>query len=82
MADPQKNRTVAPDGPAIQRLRVEKGWGIEDLANKASCSIKTVENVERGAKVYPYTLSRLAKALGVEVSTLMAGSAPPEAPKE
>ena len=78
MADPQKQRTVVPDGPAIQRLRGERGWGIEDLAEKAKCSIKTVENVERGAATYPHTLSRLAKALGVEVSTLTAGSVPRE----
>jgi transcriptional regulator with XRE-family HTH domain len=81
MADPQKDRTVTPDGGAIQRLRIEKGWRLEDLAEKANCSLKTVESVERGAKVYPYTLSRLAGALGVEVSTLVAGSAPPEAPE-
>jgi transcriptional regulator with XRE-family HTH domain len=78
MADPQKNRTVTPDGGAIQRLRTEKGWRVEDLAEKAKCSLKTVENVERGAEVYLYTLSRLAKALGVEVPTLTAGSVPPE----
>ncbi len=77
-----KNRTVEPDGEAIQRLRIEKGWRVEDLAKKARCSLKTVENVERGANVYLYTLSKVAQALGVEVSTLMTGAAPPPLPKE
>ncbi len=47
------NRTVQPDAEAIKRLRVGKGWRVEDLAEKAICSVKTVENVEQGgANVY------------------------------
>jgi transcriptional regulator with XRE-family HTH domain len=82
MANKVKNRTVEPDGEAIQRLRIEKGWRVEDLAEKARCSLKTVENVERGANVYLYTLRKFAQALGVGVSTLMIGTAPPDPPKE
>lgn len=82
MAEKPKNRTVAPDGEAIQRLRIEKGWRVEDLANKARCSLKTVENVERGENVYLYTLRKFAEAFGVGVSTLMAGVLPPEPPKK
>ncbi len=82
MADQVKNRTVAPDGKAIQRLRIEKGWRVEDLAKKAKCSLKTVENVERGANVFLYTLSKFAQALGVEVSTMMIGTEPPDPPKK
>ncbi len=82
MADEVKNRTVAADGKAVQRLRIEKGWRVEDLAKKARCSLKTVANVERGANVYLYTLSKVAQALGVEVSALMAGAEPPAPPKK
>jgi transcriptional regulator with XRE-family HTH domain len=82
MADQVKNRSVAPDGKAVQRLRIEKGWRVEDLADKAKCSLKTVENVERGRNVYLYTLNKFAKALGVEPSTLMAGAALPDPPKK
>jgi transcriptional regulator with XRE-family HTH domain len=82
MADQLKNRTVAPDGKAIQRLRIEKGWRVEDLAKKAKCSLKSVENVERGANAYLYTLSKFAQALGVAVSTLMIGTEPPDPPKK
>ncbi len=52
------------------------------MAKKARCSLKTVENVERGENVYLYTLSKFAQALGVEVSTLMIGTAPPDPPKK
>lgn len=86
MASQLKNRTVTPDGEAIQHLRIEKGWRVEDLADKAKCSLKTVENVERGRNVYLYTLSKIAQALGVEVSTLMpgspSGSPSPDPPKK
>ena len=82
MASQLKNRTVTPDGEAIQRLRIEKGGRVEDLADKAKCSLKTVENVEQGRSVYLYALSKFAQALGVEVSTIMAGAAPPDAPKK
>ena len=41
------SRSVPPDADAIKRLRLEKGWRVEDLAAKAICSVKTVENVER-----------------------------------
>jgi transcriptional regulator with XRE-family HTH domain len=71
MANKLKNRTVEPDGVEIQRLRIEKGWRVEDLAKKAGCSLKTVENVEKGANIYIYTLKRVASALGVEPSDLL-----------
>src|SRR5579885_3000893 len=71
MANKLKNRTVEPDGAEIQRLRIEKGWRVEDLANRAGCSLKTVENVEKGENVYIYTLKRVANALGVEPSELL-----------
>jgi transcriptional regulator with XRE-family HTH domain len=77
-----KKRTVCPDGEAIKRLRLEKGWRVEDLATKAICSVKTVENVERGANVYVFTLAKLAKGLGVDFMTLVQGGKPaPEPPK-
>jgi transcriptional regulator with XRE-family HTH domain len=69
-------RTVCPDAEAIKRLRLGKGWRTEDLAKNARCSVKTVENVERGAKVYLFTLAKLAKALGVEFMTLVQGGKP------
>ena len=77
-----KSRTVRPDAEAIKRLRLEKGWRVEDLAAHAGCSEKTVANVERGANVYMFTLAKLAEKLGVEYGALVAGGKPaPEAPR-
>lgn len=80
MTNKLKNRTVEPDGASIQRLRIEKGWRVEDLARRAGCSLKTVENVEKGENIYVYTLKRIANALGVEPSELLidVDDAPPE----
>jgi transcriptional regulator with XRE-family HTH domain len=75
-------RTVRPDAEAIKRLRIAKGWRVEDLAAKAICSDRTVENIERGANVYVFTLAKIAKELGVEPASLVAGGQPPpEQPK-
>lgn len=70
---PDKGRTVKIDGDEVKRLRIARGWRVEDLAVKAKCSIKTVGNVEHGASIYLFTLSKFAEALGVECISLMAG---------
>jgi transcriptional regulator with XRE-family HTH domain len=75
-----KNRTVRPDGEAVKRLRLAKGWRVEDLAKRAVCSVKTIENVERGANVYMFTLAKIAKQFGVEFETLIDGGKPPPDP--
>jgi transcriptional regulator with XRE-family HTH domain len=75
-----KSRTVRPDAEAIKRLRLEKGWSVEKLADKAICSIKTVENVEKGSSVYLSTLSKIATALEVEYKTLLPGGESPAEP--
>ena len=54
-------------------MRLEKGWRVEDVAKHAKCSIKTVNNVERGVRVYVATLKRFADAFGVQVQSLVVG---------
>ena len=76
MNDGAKKRTVSPDGSAIQRLRLEKGWRVIDLARKTYCSDKTVASAERGENIYVVTLSKIATALGVELTTLLKGELP------
>ncbi|MBX6316150.1 MAG: helix-turn-helix transcriptional regulator [Isosphaeraceae bacterium] len=77
-----KSRTVRPDAEAIKRLRLGKGWRVEDLARQAKCSVKTVENVERGSNVYLFTLGKFAKALGVDYRSLLPDTGPaPEPPQ-
>src|SRR5665213_3367904 len=83
MVEPPKSRTVRPDGEKIKRLRQAKLWRVEDLARHAKCSVKTVENVERGGNVYMFTLAKFATALGVENASLIAGGEmPAESPKK
>lgn len=74
-------RSIRADGEEIKRLRIAKGWRVEDLATKAICSVKTTASIERGAKnVYINTLAKIAKALGVEPAALVAGGKPPQEP--
>ena len=68
-----KSRTVKIDGAAVQRLRVAKGWPVDVMAKKAKCSVKTVENVEKGANVFLCTLANFAVALGVANAKLVSG---------
>jgi len=82
MEIPEMGRTVRPDAEAIKRLRVAKGWTVEDLAGKAICSPKTLQNIEKGNRVYLSTLSKLAKPLAVEIMTLVQGGKPPTQPPE
>ena len=73
-------RSVQPDGDAIRGHRVELGLRAEDLAAAAKCSVRTISNAERGERVYPYFLKKIAAALEVPYSSLLAddGDAPPE----
>ncbi|MHC5537889.1 helix-turn-helix domain-containing protein [Singulisphaera rosea] len=64
-------RTVKVRKGVITSLRIEKGWRIEDLARKAICSVGTVTNCERGKPVLVVTVAKIAKALGVEVQSLL-----------
>jgi transcriptional regulator with XRE-family HTH domain len=82
-AGAMSKRTVTPNAEAIQRLRLERGWRIEDLATQAKCSDRTVVSIENGANAYIYTISKIARALQVEMSALLIGEKPPpQKPKE
>jgi transcriptional regulator with XRE-family HTH domain len=82
------DNSVLINGSMVRTLRQQKGWPISDLAHKAQCSARTIQAVERGVKpVYRVTLSKIAKALNVEQSTLINGEAhevqadpPPQTP--
>lgn len=65
-----KTRSVTPNRLEIVRHRMAKGWRVEDLARKARCSKKTIENAEGGNDVYPSTLHKIASALQVEYQKL------------
>lgn len=65
-------RTVMPDGEKVESLRrMERGWTQEGLAEKAGVARRTIENIESGNPTFPYTLSLVAKALGVELKDII-----------
>ena len=50
-----------------------KGYSKKELAKRAGVSVLTVTNLLlHGAKAYPATIGKLAKALNVEVTDLLA----------
>lgn len=59
--------TVEPNGKQIESLRTERGWSQEELATKADCSKRTIENIEAGKPVYRKTLAAIAAAFGAPV---------------
>jgi transcriptional regulator with XRE-family HTH domain len=72
----ESKRTVAADTEKIQRLRMERGWRIEDLAKRSKSSVRAIRNAEKvGRRMYLVTLARIAQALGVEVKDLLPVSA-------
>lgn len=65
-------RSCEANGKAVQGLRAAKGWSVEELAAKAGLSTGTIQNLERGQRVFLCTLRKCAEALGVECSQIMA----------
>lgn len=63
-----RERTVRPNGMAIKRLRLERGWTQADLADESQIAKRTIENAEAGRPVEIRTLSILAATFGNEVS--------------
>ena len=61
-------------GEVIQKLRKQKGWSQEELAEKAKLdpkSIVQIENSKRNPTLK--TLQKIASALGISVSKLLEG---------
>ncbi|MDB5349025.1 MAG: anaerobic benzoate catabolism transcriptional regulator [Planctomycetota bacterium] len=60
----------------IRQLRFTKGWGPEDLAERASISRTALYQIEAGKTGVPRasTLRRLARALGVDPEDLLQGT--------
>ena len=58
----------------LKRIRKEQGMSAEDLADKAGISASTVSSIETDkAPARSATVERLAHALGIEPSQLIAG---------
>lgn len=59
-----------PDVEAIERLRINKGWALPTLAERAVVSKRTIDSIMAGNEVVISTLTKLAKALNVPVDSL------------
>jgi transcriptional regulator with XRE-family HTH domain len=61
-----KGRTIPINGDAVRTIRIKRKLNIDELANLAACSVKTIENIEKGGKrVYATTFDNIASALGI-----------------
>jgi transcriptional regulator with XRE-family HTH domain len=60
-------------GQALRRLRKEKGFTLEDLAERAEISVSFLSHIERGTRQAPLTtLESLAGILGANLYDLFA----------
>mgnify|MGYP003141296389 CR=1 FL=1 len=68
----------------IRKLRIDKGWSQETLAEVSGLSVRTIQRLERGDKASLETLTALAAVFEVDVSTLSteAPGAPMYTPNE
>jgi transcriptional regulator with XRE-family HTH domain len=74
MPDVPPTEVLVAFGRAVRRLRVERGWSQERLAEVAGIHRTYVGDVERGLRnVSLVNIERLARALSVDLPTLMAG---------
>jgi transcriptional regulator with XRE-family HTH domain len=67
---------IRPD--TVKRLREERAWSQERLAEASGLSPRTIQRLERDGKASPESRLALASALGVDVTTL--GGIPMEEP--
>lgn len=77
MATKPRDRRKAPEavlfGNALRRLRTERGWSQERLAEAAGITLNYVGNLERGEQGPSLNiLVRLARALETDVPALLA----------
>lgn len=54
----------------VRKLRLEKGWSQEQLAEICNLSVRTIQRVERGQKPSLETLNALAAVFEIDVSDL------------
>lgn len=56
----------------LKQARLRKGWTMRDLEEQSKVTIKTISRLENGKQPASVkTVSRLAKALEVEIETLL-----------
>lgn len=67
----------------VQKLRIQRGWSQEQLAELSGLSVRTIQRIERGQPASAETLKSLASVFEIDFSVLMPADTPapdPEAP--
>ncbi|HEY8618381.1 helix-turn-helix domain-containing protein [Phenylobacterium sp.] len=54
----------------VQKLRVQRGWSQEQLAELAGISVRTVQRIERGRRANPESLKALGAVFEIDFSRL------------
>lgn len=54
----------------VRKLRLNKGWSQEQLADLCNLSVRTIQRIERGQKPSLETLTSLAAVFEINVSDL------------
>ena len=58
----------------IRKLRTQKGWTQQELAEASGVDLRTIQRLESGQSVSSHTLKGVAAALGVSLEALRGGS--------
>ena len=56
-----KKSSYVPDGETVRRIRDQRGWSQETLAEKASIAVRTIRKIEKGDAVEARSLEAVAK---------------------
>jgi len=54
----------------VRKLRLQRSWSQEHLADLSGLSTRTIQRIERGQKASPESLKSLSQVFEVEVTTL------------
>jgi len=58
----------------VRKLRLQRGWSQEQLAEMSGLSVRTIQRIERGKKAGLESLKSLAAVFDVELSNLYEGT--------
>ena len=73
MPTPPRTRVLAAFGGAVRRLRSERGWSQEELADRVGIDRTYMGGVERGERnLGLVNIARIAAALEISLTQLMA----------
>ena len=67
----QDNRSFGPLGDLIRKHRLQKGFGLSEVAKACECSVQFISNIEHGRAPLPWEkVAQLAKFLKIQVEEL------------